>query len=217
MNISTLRQTLRDWLSTLVRIDSFSLDVPRDLSSPLSTVLLPLPGNTLREYPAEKIAYKKTNFNSIEGSAIFPFSLIYRYPGYLEYKNLPIARLESLSEYIQGHALLGFGDCNIRAIEIDPTEASVNPQRLGGLIREPVDPTREAIDQNEYDWIIYVNFSFNITYAFTLFVLPTEFGTDPNVAIPGSYPTDLKIYDAGTPLNIDTAKLDSEHILVQNP
>lgn len=211
MNIVTIRTNLRDWLSNLIRIDSFSLDIPRDLSSPLSSNLLNLPGNTLRQYPAEKIIYKKIGINSLEGSAIFPFSLIYRYPGYLEYKNLPITQLESLTEYIQGHALIGDLGCDVKKIEVDPTDASVNPQRLGGLIREPVNPKTESIDQNETDWIVYVNFQFTITYALTTFVLPPEFGTDPGVNLI-TYPKDIKTYTSVIPLNKVNARLDAEYI-----
>ena len=204
MNISTVRTNLTNWLSNLVRIDSFSLDIPRDLSSHL-------PGNTLRQYPAEKIHYKKIGVNSVDGSAIFPFSLIYRYPGYVEFKNLPITQLESLNEYIQGHALIGDLGCDVKKIEVDSTDASVNPQRLGGLIREPVNPKPESLDSNENDWIVYVNFSFTITYVLTTFVLPTEFGTDPGVNLI-NYPKDIKIYDAGIPLNKIGARLDADYI-----
>jgi len=211
MNIITVRTNLTNWLSTLVRIDSFSLDIPRDLSSPLSSNILNLPGNTLRQYPAEKIHYKKIGINSLEGSAIFPFSLIYRYPGYLEYKNLPITQLESLLEYIQGQALIGDLGCDVKKIEVDSTDASVNPQRLGGLIREPVNPKPESIDQNENDWIVYINFAFTITYSLNTFVLPVEFGTDPGVNLI-NYPKDIKIYDAGIPLSKIGARLDADYI-----
>ena len=211
MNIITVRTNLTNWLSTLVRIDSFSLDIPRDLSSPLSSNILNLPGNTLRQYPAEKIHYKKIGINSVEGSAIFPFSLIYRYPGYVEFKNLPITQLESLNEYIQGNALIGDLGCDVKKIEVDSTDASINPQRLGGLIREPVNPKPESIDQNENDWIVYVNFSFTITYSLNTFVLPAEFGIDPGVNLI-NYPKDIKIYDAGIPLSKVTARLDADYI-----
>ena len=216
MNISTVRTNLTNWLSNLVRIDSFSLDIPRDLSSPLSTNLLNLPGNTLRQYPAEKIHYKKIGINSVEGSAIFPFSIIYRYPGYLQYKELPIYQLESLLEYIQCNALMGDLGCDFKKVEIDSTDASVNPQRLGGLIREPVNPKPESIDQNENDWVIYINFSFTITYALTTFVLPPEFGTDPGVNLI-NYPKDIKIYDAGIPLSKVNARLDADYIKTPTP
>ena len=216
MNISTVRTNLTNWLSNLVRIDSFSLDIPRDLSSPLSTNLLNLPGNTLRQYPAEKIHYKKIGINSVEGSAIFPFSIIYRYPGYLQYKELPISQLESLLEYIQGNALMGDLECGFKKVEVDSTDASVNPQRLGGLIREPVNPKPESIDQNENDWVIYINFSFTITYALTTFVLPPEFGTDPGVNLI-NYPKDIKIYDAGIPLSKVNARLDADYIKTPTP
>ena len=211
MNISTVRTNLTNWLSTLVRIDSFSLDIPRDLSSPLSSNLLKLPGNTLRQYPAEKIHYKKIGINSVEGSAIFPFSIIYRYPGYLQYKELPISQLESLLEYIQGQALMGDLECGFKKVEVNSTDASVNPQRLGGLIREPVNPKPESVDQNENDWIVYINFSFTITYALTTFVLPPEFGTDPGVNLI-NYPKDIKIYDAGIALSKIGARLDADYI-----
>ena len=211
MNISTVRTNLTNWLSNLVRIDSFSLDIPRDLSSPLSTNLLNLPGNTLRQYPAEKIHYKKIGINSVEGSAIFPFSIIYRYPGYLQYKELPIYQLESLLEYIQCNALMGDLGCDFKKVEIDSTDASVNPQRLGGLIREPVNPKPESVDQNENDWVVYINFSLTITYAMNTFVLPPEFGTDPGVNLI-NYPKDIKIYDAGIPLSKATARLDADYI-----
>ena len=211
MNISTVRTNLTNWLSNLVRIDSFSLDIPRDLSSPLSSNLLNLPGNTLRQYPAEKIHYKKIGINSVEGSAIFPFSIIYRYPGYLQYKELPIYQLESLLEYIQCNALMGDLGCDFKKVEIDSTDASVNPQRLGGLIREPVNPKPESVDQNENDWVVYINFSLTITYAMNTFVLPPEFGTDPGVNLI-NYPKDIKIYDAGIPLSKATARLDADYI-----
>jgi len=216
VNIITVRTNLTNWLSTLVRIDSFSLDIPRDLSAPLSTNLLNLPGNTLRQYPAEKIHYKKIGINSVEGSAIFPFSLIYRYPGYVEFKNLPITQLESLLEYIQGNALMGDLECGFKKVEVDVTDASVNPQRLGGLVREPVNPKPESVDQNENDWVVYINFSFTITYALTTFVLPIEFGTDPGVNLI-NYPKDIKIYDAGIPLNKIGARLDADYIKTPTP
>ena len=216
MNISTVRTNLTNWLSNLVRIDSFSLDIPRDLSSPLSTNLLNLPGNTLRQYPAEKIHYKKIGINSVEGSAIFPFSIIYRYPGYLQYKELPIYQLESLLEYIQCNALMGDLGCDFKKVEVDSTDASVNPQRLGGLIREPVNPKPESVDQNENDWVVYINFSLTITYAMNTFVLPVEFGTDPGVNLI-NYPKDIKIYDAGIPLNKVNARLDADYIKTPTP
>jgi len=216
LNISTVRTNLTNWLSNLVRIDSFSLDIPRDLSSPLSTNLLNLPGNTLRQYPAEKIHYKKIGINSVEGSAIFPFSIIYRYPGYLQYKELPIYQLESLLEYIQCNALMGDLGCDFKKVEIDSTDASVNPQRLGGLIREPVNPKPESVDQNENDWVVYINFSLTITYAMNTFVLPVEFGTDPGVNLI-NYPKDIKIYDAGIPLNKVNARLDADYIKTPTP
>ena len=216
MNIITVRTNLTNWLSTLVRIDSFSLDIPRDLSSPLSSNLLNLPGNTLRQYPAEKVHYKKIGINSVEGSSVFPFSIIYRYPGYLQYKELPIIQLESLLEYIQVNALMGDLECGFKKVEVDSTDASVNPQRLGGLIREPVNPKPESVDQNENDWIVYINFAFTITYAMNTFVLPVEFGTDPGVNLI-NYPKDIKIYDAGIPLNKIGARLDADYIKTPTP
>lgn len=188
MNISSLRESLRDWFSTLARIDSFQLDVPADLYSEVSTQTKLLPANTLREYPAENLSYQRTGINTVVGSGTFPYSLIFRYAGEISYHQLPLSELESLVEYIQVSAILNPPSCAIRSIEADALEATVNPQRDG---------------TNQEDWIVYCNFSLTITFNLSELSLPPDFGTPPEEPIPGDIPTELRTYKSKDTGSID--------------
>lgn len=170
MNIQTVRQSLKDWLSALVRIDSFDADPPASLYTPHQGPPLPglpplVPANTCIFYPVKNLTYSQSDAFGVTGEGEFTFSIVYRYPGDLTLNELPISNIESVVQYVQANALLNLSGC-------------------GGVRRAyqrayefPVQVERESNDQG--DWLIYANIRLVIEFALTSFEIDPIFANPP--------------------------------------
>lgn len=190
-NIQAVRQGLRSWLSSKVRIDSWDLDKPADSYSKYSTEDNFLAANTAIEYPVEDLQYFRENINSVKGSGKFLYQIVFRYGGDLTYHQLPLYELEALVQFIQGQILLNPPCADGSIVKIDPEE-----------LKAPVNPTREEGIQG--DWFIYCNLSFQVIFKLTAFDLPDEFKPNPDTPINPDFNLAINTYRAKA--NFDHSK-----------
>lgn len=161
-DIQSVRTTVKDWITSLIRVDEIDLDAPYELLSPQSTPELPLPANTLIELPVKDLRYERLSLNTIEGSGVFTYQITYRYPGQLTFHQLPTNRCEQLHQYLAAQSLLQLSGCSgIKDVEPDEEEFPVVVQRENG---------------EQKDWYIRVNLVLLINFSLTELTLPPEFG-----------------------------------------
>ncbi|MBW4421194.1 MAG: hypothetical protein KME13_18495 [Myxacorys californica WJT36-NPBG1] len=197
-NIQSVKELLKSWIQTKVRIDSFDLDVPEELYSNASTENLSKPANTGTVFPVENLSYSRTQFNSLEGTGTFPFSIIFRYPREFSYHQLPISKLESLVEYIQGSALVeGICSDSISSVEPESTKNSVGVKRDG-------------TDQD--DWLVNCTFLLTVQFKVTLLELAPEYEPNDPDTTPVDSPINLgiKVYKSPSPVDPSNSTLDTE-------
>ncbi|MBD2060506.1 hypothetical protein H6F88_31690 [Oculatella sp. FACHB-28] len=204
-NIKSLRTDLRNWLSSLIRIDKVDLDSPVGLYSDVAGAgNRLLAANTLIEFPVENLSYSKENNRAVVGSGVFRYSLTYRYAEELSLHDLPISELESLVESIQALALINSPSRSIRNLTIEAVEYPVNPRRDG-----------EEAD----DWLVSCNFSFNITFTVTELCLSEDFFNNPD--IPSGFTLNsltLKVNKSEIPVTTKPGTfVEDSNITIQNP
>lgn len=204
-NIKTLRTDLRNWLSSLIRIDKVDLDEPSYLYSDVAGAgNKVLPANSLMELPVENLSYEKEGVRAVAGSGLFRYVLVYRYPEELAVHDLPISDLEGLVESIQALALINSLSSSIRTITTESVEYPVNPRR--------------AVDDSD-DWLVYCSFSFNITFKVTELALSDDFFNNPD--LPTSDPItglNVRINKSRIPVTTEPGSFtEDSNLTIQNP
>lgn len=172
MNIQLARDAISEFLITRVRIDSLDIDYPDQLYSSSNNQIIP--ANVLLKLPIQSLTQIKSSTNSIKTTALCPYRLTYRFPSDMPYHDLPMKALEGMLEYINIIILLG---------NIDPAIESVIPARIEDSL------TVEKASELQSDWLVHINFAFNI--AFTNTTLPDisdlqpgdffDFGNPPTI------------------------------------
>lgn len=179
-NITTTRAKLRQWLESFIRIDQWDADPPDKLYSSTSTDAALYPANTAIEYPVKNLIYRRTDVSGVTGAGEFSISIVYRYPGELTLHELPVEKMEAVSQYIQAMSLLSLSGCEgIRHAEpADNNEFPVQVQRM---------------ENDQSDWLIFCNVTLLIEFALTDFGIDPEFGTPPEAPTPLDN-LDVRIY-----------------------
>ncbi|MEH1858033.1 MAG: hypothetical protein V7L21_08530 [Nostoc sp.] len=151
MNIQLAHQKVREFLTIRVKIDAWDLDIP-ELHSPTSNNYQP--GTSAIALPIQNLVHKRAGLNLIETSVRFPYRITYRFPFDLAYDALPFSGLEGVISTIHLLASLQLPDENIKSFQPAEVEDSV---------------TVERIAQEDGDWLVNLNFAFDVVFNTTDF------------------------------------------------
>ncbi|MEH2093994.1 hypothetical protein [Nostoc sp.] len=152
MNIQLAHQKVKEFLAIRVKIDAWDLDVPEGLYSPTSNNYQP--GSNAIALPIQNLVHKRAGLNLIETSVRLPYRITYRFPYDLAYDSLPSSGLEGVISTIHLYALLQLPDENIKSFQPAEVEDSV---------------TVERIAQEDGDWLVNLNFAFDVVFNTTDF------------------------------------------------
>jgi hypothetical protein len=153
MNIQTIRQKIREFLTTRIAIYKWDLDEPDVLYFEIGSQ--GYPANTAIELPVMNLFHTKgASSNSIETSARFPYRLTYIFPGDVPVSSLPLKALEGVLSAIHIYSVLQTPDSDIKSFNPVEEEDSVTIGRVG---------------TSEDNWLIQLNFSFETTFITTEF------------------------------------------------
>lgn len=168
MSISTIRANIRSRLESIVRIDNWDLDWPKNRDTKISYqgVDYFLPANVANYDPIVDLNYRKGQITA-ELDAIFKYFITYRFDNRLAKDQLPIDQLEDLQQYL------------ITAFVLQPNCADKSITRIE-VAREEYPVRIARIDGEDGDWVVTI-------------VLPLmiSFRSYPQTQIPAIQPGDL--------------------------
>ncbi|MDZ8259454.1 hypothetical protein [Nostoc sp. ChiQUE01b] len=150
MNIQIARDLVDEFLITIIKIDAFDLDEPKELYKYAGEVRLPT--NTSVRLPVQNLIHTKQNLNSVKTSARLPYRISFRFPGQLSFYALPLRALEGIVAHIHLYALL---------LGPDPIIESFIPVYVEDSV------TVERVKDAKSDWLCHLNFSFDIRFNTT--------------------------------------------------
>lgn len=174
-NLATVKQAVRDWLESKVRVDSWDLDLPPRLFSDSSTQSLPLPAMSATSYPVKDLYYERGEGGGAAGSRItgyagLTFSLAYRFPGVLTVEQLPTDELEAIAEFLYVSSLIELQGCDgIQRLEPEASEFPIQITRM---------------EDSQSDWLMYAHMAFNLQFSVTSIGIAPEY-VNPGAGPPG--------------------------------
>ncbi|MEH1966753.1 hypothetical protein [Nostoc sp.] len=151
MNIQIARDLVDEFLVTIIKIDAFDLDEPKQLYKYQGDNLLPT--NTAIRLPVQNLIHTKQNLNSVKTTARLPYRLSFRFPAEMPFHDLPIRALEGMVAHIHLYAILLGPDPAIELFTPVDVEDSVTAERVNGV---------------KSDWLCHLNFSFDIKFNTTI-------------------------------------------------
>ncbi|MFN6486291.1 MULTISPECIES: hypothetical protein [unclassified Nostoc] len=152
MNIQLAHQKVKEFLAVRVKIDAWDLDVPEGLYSPTSNNYQP--GSSAIALPIQNLVHKKVGLNLIETSVRLPYRITYRFAYDLAYDALLFNGLEGVLSTVHLLSLLQLPDENIKSFQPAEVEDSI---------------TVERIAQKDGDWLVNLNFAFDVVFNTTDF------------------------------------------------
>jgi hypothetical protein len=151
MNIQIVRDKIRDFLVSRVRIDYWGLDYPSDLYATTLSGLYP--ANSAISLPVQGVIHSRLSTNQVKTEAIFPYRIAYRFPGQLAFHDLPFKGLEGILSYIQLLSIVQTPDSDIQSFTPLKVEDSITVSRVEG---------------DNTDWIVYINIAFEAKFNTTV-------------------------------------------------
>jgi hypothetical protein len=166
-NTLTVRQYIRDWLESKIRIDKWDSDSPKQLFADQTQRF---PANTAIELPMVDRDANAIHHNDggiyLTYTATLPYVIVYRLPGLLSQDDIELTKYESLLEFMTGTALGEWKHSKgITHVEFLDDEYTIQIARS---------------EEHQKDWLVYVNFTPRVTYDITEFNLAPEFGDFDN-------------------------------------
>jgi hypothetical protein len=151
MNIQTIRQKIREFITARIAIYEWDLDEPDVLYFQVGSQ--GYPANTAIELPVMNLVHTRgSGKSSIETSARFGYRLTYIFPGNIPLNQLPLKALEGILSTIHVYSILQTPDSDIKSFTPVEEEDSVTVGRVG------------TADDN---WLIQLNFSFDAVFNTT--------------------------------------------------
>lgn len=151
MNIQTIRQKIREFITARIAIYEWDLDEPDVLYFQVGSQ--GYPANTAIELPVMNLVHRSgASKNSIETSARFGYRLTYIFPGDTSLNELPLKALEGVLSIIHVYAILQTPDPDIKSFIPVEEEDSVTVGRFGTA---------------EDNWLVQLNFSFDAVFNTT--------------------------------------------------
>jgi hypothetical protein len=167
MNIQTIRETLKSFIDGRVSVYQWDLDYPDTYY--YNVLGANYPANTAIELPVQNLVHIKDGKNGIQTTARFPYRITYIFPSEMAYTDIPWASLEGMLSWLHILSLLQGPDALVEKMEPADLEDSISIARS---------------DEQEGDWLVYLNFAFDITFR------TTEFPDLGDLQPPGFYPID---------------------------
>ncbi|MEA5625313.1 hypothetical protein [Nostoc sp. UHCC 0251] len=150
MNIQIARDLVDEFLITIIKIDVFDLDKPKELYKYAGDNRFPT--NTAVRWPVQNLIHTKQNLNSVKTTARLPYVLSFRFPGQMPYHELPLKALEGMISHIHLYSLL---------LPPDPRIESFIPVDLEDSV------TVGRVEAAKSDWLCHLNFAFDIKFTTT--------------------------------------------------
>lgn len=148
MSIRQLRQGIRSWLSALVRIDVWDLDLPANVPTVIGGKRYP--ANTAVELPVEDFSLRRTN-GYLEASGKFCYAILYRFAGKAAKEQLPVKAVESLVGYLCERAVVDRSEIWEDILDLEVSQ-----------VPDPVKLAR--VEGEDGDWLIIARLEFNIDF-----------------------------------------------------
>lgn len=167
MNIQIIREKIREFVDARVSVYSWDLDYPDIYYYNVSGANYP--ANTAIELPVQNIVHSKEGKSGIITSGRFPYRITYIFPSQMPFADLPWKALEGMLSWLHILSLIQGPDALVE---------SMGPAELEDSI------TIARTDEQEGDWLVYLNFAFDITFR------TTEFPDISDLQPPGFFPTD---------------------------
>lgn len=102
MSVREIREGIRAWLSDMVRIDAWDLDVPRNVPRVIDGVKFP--ANTAVEMPIKDFSLIRQD-NYVQANGRFVYALLYRFSGKAAKHQLPMSSVENLIHFLSEYAV----------------------------------------------------------------------------------------------------------------
>lgn len=151
MNIQILADKIREFLTVRVSIYKWDLDYPDILYYKLGGNKVP--ANTMISLPVQNIVHDKDSKNVIITEARFPYRLTYRYPGQIEFDNLPWRTFEGMLSFLHIISLIQAPDPRVEDIKPAALEDSITVSRVG---------------EQKGDWLVHLNFAYDTRFRTTI-------------------------------------------------
>ncbi|MGV0103974.1 hypothetical protein NSTCB13_02620 [Nostoc sp. DSM 114160] len=152
MNIQLVHQKVKEFLAIRVKIDAWDLDVPEGVYSLTSNNYQP--SSSAIALPIQNLVHKRADLKLIETSVRLPYRITYRFPFDLAYHALPFRGLEGILSTVHLLSLIQSPDGNIKSFQPAEVEDSI---------------TVERIAQQDGDWLVNLNFAFDVVFNTTDF------------------------------------------------
>lgn len=149
-SLNTIHQSLKNWLTSLVRVDKWTLDDPSTLVTTISDKSYP--ANSARFKGAERIRFYRDASGSM-CEADFTFHILYRFTGGLPYHALPIFTAEGILNNLYYRALTSWKDIHPAVREITTPDVG-----LDVVVR----PIRQ---ENNDDWVVIIQPAFRVKFS----------------------------------------------------
>lgn len=150
MNLTSVEQSIKEFITTRINIVSWDLDEPDVLTYEVGGNHYP--ANTAKQLPIQNLTYNKETFNRVVAKAIFPYVITYRFYSELSFVQLPISSLANVLSLVQILALIQTPDPDITLFEVVEIEDSITVRRA---------------EDTSNDWLVELNFAFSAEFSIT--------------------------------------------------
>lgn len=149
MSVKKVKAGIRTWLESIVRIDAWDLDTPKNVPTVLDGKRYP--ANCAIDLPVKSLRLRQSNLGQLEGAGRFIYILLYRFSGKASKMQLPVGSVESLVNYLLERAVAYPQEIYEDIIKLDIAS-----------IADPVSIAR--VEGEDQDWLIVARLELDITF-----------------------------------------------------
>lgn len=149
MSVKKLKAGIRAWLESIVRIDAWDLDTPKNVPTVLQGKRYP--ANCAIDLPVKSLKLRQSNMGQLQGSGHFIYILLYRFSGKASKMQLPVGSVESLVNYLLERAVAYPQEIYEDIIKLEVQS-----------IADPVSLAR--VEGEDQDWLIVARLELEIAF-----------------------------------------------------
>lgn len=159
MSMKLLREGIRTWLNSMVRIDVWDLDAPRNVPTVINGTRYP--ANCAVEIPVKDLSLKR-EAGYTEADGRFTYGLMYRFSGKAAKHQLPVSAVENLIMFLSEYAIVNPSVLweDILGLEVENVSSPVGINRVEG---------------EDQDWLIIGRLEMRIKFVANAVNLPGGF------------------------------------------